>query len=345
MPDDRFEELIKLSYFSDLAKAIVSETTVKGVLEELMKAIGNCFAPLDWSVLVLDRGAKELVFKIAVGKAAKSLVGMRIPADEGIAGWVCSNGKELLIEDASSDPRWSARVDGVTGFNTESIIAVPLKTEDRVFGVIELVNKLDGGRFSALEMRTLATIADFAAIAIEKAVYLAQARKLAMNDPLTGLLNRRGLSRILDRERTRLRRYGGSIAFILADVDDFKGINDTRGHDAGDAVLKAVADALLSRSRESDAVARMGGDEFLVAMMPATAEEAERARERFAAALEAASASGPAGPFSVSLGVHASEDWDVEALLKGSDKDLYRRKEERQGAQFGGRILEMLDEN
>ncbi|MBU0927978.1 MAG: sensor domain-containing diguanylate cyclase [Spirochaetes bacterium] len=344
MSEAEFDDLIRLSYFSETAKSIVSESTVKGVLDRLMDTIGRIFAPLNWSLMLLDRPNDQLVFKIAVGKASAKLIGMRIPAFEGVAGWVVANGRELIIEDASADERWSERVDSMTGFKTESIIAVPLKTEERVFGVIELINKLDGGRFSALELRMLATIAEFAAIAIEKAVYLAQIKRMAMSDSLTGLLNRRGLGKVLERERSRIKRYGGSMAFLLADIDEFKAINDSRGHEAGDIVLKAVADAMSATSRESDAVARLGGDEFLVAMNCDSPEEAEKARERFALALGAAASACPAGPFSVSLGLHFGEAGDLGLLFRESDKDLYRRKEERQPACFGDRVMEALDE-
>jgi len=344
MPEEDFNDMIRLSYFSDTAKAIVSESTVKGVLDRLMERIGTIFAPLNWSLMLLDRPNDQLVFKIAVGKASNKLLGVRIPSFEGIAGWVVANGRALIIEDAASDDRWSERVDEMTGFSTESIIAVPLKTEDKVFGVIELINKLDGGHFSALELNMLETIADFAAIAIEKAVYLAQVKRLAMSDSLTGLLNRRGLARVLERERSRIRRYGGSMAFILADVDEFKAINDERGHAAGDLVLKTIASALRAASRESDAVARFGGDEFLVAISCSSEAEAESARSRLAAALRQAAEACPAGPFSVSLGLHVGEDCDIGTMLEESDRDLYRRKEERNAAGFGQRVMDMLDE-
>lgn len=344
MPAEDFNDMIRLSYFSDTAKAIVSESTVKGVLDRLMERIGCIFAPLNWSLMLLDRPNDQLVFKVAVGKASSKLLGLRIPAFEGIAGWVVANGRALIIEDAAADERWSERVDEMTGFRTESIIAVPLKTEEKVFGVIELINKLDGGHFSALELNMLETIADFAAIAIEKAVYLAQVKRMAMSDSLTGLLNRRGLSKVLERERSRIRRYGGSMAFILADVDEFKSINDERGHAAGDAVLKAIAEALMASSRESDAVARMGGDEFLVAISCDSQAEAESARSRLDAALREASGRCSAGPFSVSLGLHFGDDCDLGAMLEESDRDLYRRKEERNAALFGGRVMDMLDE-
>ncbi len=342
---EEMEELIRLSYFSDIAKAIVSETSVRGILNKLMAKIGDVFSPLNWSTLLLDRKTDQLEFRIVVGKASEKLMGQRIPAFEGIAGWVVANGREVIVEDVTQDPRFSDRIDSISGFSTESIIAVPLKTEEKVFGVIELINKLDGGRFSALEMRTLATIADFAAIAIEKAVYLAQLKRLAMTDAMTGLLNRRGLARILDRENSRIKRHGGELAFILADVDRFKEINDTRGHASGDTVLKCIADALQKVCRESDAVARFGGDEFLVVMPDTDADAAELARERIAKSIATAAEECQAGPFSVSLGVHAGKGSDINQIFEESDRDLYRRKEERNPSAFGEKIMSILDDD
>ncbi|TFG82301.1 MAG: sensor domain-containing diguanylate cyclase, partial [Spirochaetales bacterium] len=88
MGSEDLSDLIHLSYFSEIAKDIVSETTVRGVLDRTMQHIGTCFAPLNWSLLLLDRKNDQLVFRIAVGKAGDILVGKRIPAFEGIAGWV-----------------------------------------------------------------------------------------------------------------------------------------------------------------------------------------------------------------------------------------------------------------
>jgi diguanylate cyclase (GGDEF)-like protein len=359
MPGSDFDDLIKLSFFTDVAKAIVAETTVRGVLNRLMEQVGECFSPLNWSVLLLDRRTDQLEFRIAVGKAADALVGVRIPAFEGLAGWVVRNGSELIVEDVATDARFSERIDNMTGFKTESIIAVPLKSGNRVFGVIELVNKLNGGQFSALEMKALATMADFAAIAIEKAVLMRQIKRLAMTDALTGVLNRRGLARALDRERARMKRYGGSMAFILADVDNFKQINDQRGHAAGDMVLKTLAEALVGSCRESDVVARFGGDEFLIAMPCTDPLAAEVARQRFAEGIKAVAQSCPAGPFTVSLGVHAAAmdsaleraigdaagHADLARILEESDRDLYRRKEAKVEGGLSEDILAAMDDD
>jgi len=151
--------------------------------------------------------------------------------------------------------------------------------------------------------------------------------------------------RILDRENSRIKRHGGEIAFIIADVDRFKEINDKRGHAAGDVVLKCVADALQKACRESDAVARFGGDEFLVVMPDTDIEAAGLASDRIAAAIAGAAGECPAGVFSVSLGVHAGKGSDINAIFEESDKDLYRRKEERNPNAFGEKIMSLMDDD
>jgi diguanylate cyclase (GGDEF)-like protein len=319
------DDLIRLSVFSAIGTSIVAERTIRGVLDRVMEHIGSFFGPLNWSLLLVDSGAGELVFARVVGRSAEALTGKRMPIGQGIAGWVAQRGTCAIVECPKEDPRWTDRLDLLTGFNTESIIAVPLRSGDRVFGVIELLNRLDGKPFSAFDMRVLSTIADFAAIAVEKAYYLAEARRVSERDPLTGALNRRGLDRAIEREAARRARYGGDLSVVLADIDKFKAINDVYGHAAGDEVLKAVARALSGAMRVADALARYGGDEFLV-LLPATGpEDAEIARARLEEVLAKAGAA-HVPPFSVSLGVHSSGEADFEELFRESDKDLYRRK-------------------
>ncbi|HTX73340.1 MAG TPA: sensor domain-containing diguanylate cyclase [Rectinemataceae bacterium] len=335
------EDLIRLSVFSSIGTSIVAEKTIRGVLNRVMEHIGTFFGPLNWSLLLVDAARSELVFKLVVGKSADALHGMRIPLGSGIAGWVASNGTPAVVEDAASDSRWSDWLDKLTGFDTRSIIAVPLRSGDKVFGVIELINRFDGRPFTAYDMRVLSTIADFTAIAIEKAYYLAEARRLSELDPLTGALNRRGLSKAIERETTRIARYGGDLSVIMADVDRFKAINDKHGHAAGDEVLKSVAQVLMQAVRHADCVARYGGDEFLVLLPATNPEEAEIARERAQKLLEKAGKA-HVPPYSVTLGAHTSSEVNFDELFDESDRDLYRRKSTL--LSIGQNLLEALDE-
>ncbi len=334
------DDLIRLSVFSSIGTSIVSERSIRGVLDRVMEHVASFFGPLNWSLLLVDAARSELVFALAVGRAGKSLVGTRLPLSEGIAGWVATHGTPAIVEETGADSRFSERMDGITGFRTESVVAVPLRSGDKVFGVIELLNRLDGRAFSAFDMRVLSTIADFAAIGVEKAFYLAEARRLSELDPLTGALNRRGLAKVIERETSRLARYGGSLSVVLADVDKFKAINDSQGHAAGDEVLKSVAATLMAAVRRPDSVARYGGDEFLVVLPQTGPEEAEIARVRLAELLEKAGSSSPV-PYSVTLGAHTSQDVDFDEIFRGSDRDLYRRK--GGSLVLGESLLEALD--
>ena len=217
-----------------MGKAVASACSLRELLDRLMEQIGAIFAPRQWSVLMRNRRTGELTFRLVVGEGLDSLKGKKLARGEGVAGWIAEYGESVIIGDVLHDPRFDSRIDALTGFRTQSIIGVPLKSGGRVFGVIELINKLNGEAFTAYELKILQTLADFAAIAIEKIYYLRVFRRLATTDPLTGVYNRRSLDRFLAREIERSRRYGHPLSALWVDIDEFKRINDQFGHLAGD---------------------------------------------------------------------------------------------------------------
>ncbi len=157
-------------------------------------------------------------------------------------------------------------------------------------------------------------------------------------DPLTEILNRRGFERELKRSLAYVKRYGTSAALVYLDLDDFKLVNDRHGHAAGDAVLKAIAAALVHHVRASDVIARLGGDEFAALLWnvsgPAAATKA--------AALEKAVLSTPVRWGSSTLVVGASTGVALlgaldtpEAVLARADEAMYARKNERRTRHAG----------
>ncbi len=154
-------------------------------------------------------------------------------------------------------------------------------------------------------------------------------------DPLTEIRNRRGFFRELERSLAYVKRYGASAALIYIDLDGFKPVNDRHGHAAGDAVLKAIAAALVQHTRTSDVVARMGGDEFAVLLWNVNGAAAAAK----ASALEAAVYATPVRWNSSTLVVGASAglallgalDNPAEVLAR-ADAAMYARKAERNGA-------------
>jgi two-component system, cell cycle response regulator len=158
-----------------------------------------------------------------------------------------------------------------------------------------------------------------------------QLRIQATHDSLTGLFNRRAIEEALDREATRCRREKKPVGVILADVDHFKLINDTYGHQAGDAVLQEIARRMSASLRAYDSVGRYGGEEFLVVVpgsdLAAAAELAERLRQGIAA--QPVSTDSAMIPVTVSLGVAVSADQPggLEDLLRRADEALYAAKD------------------
>ncbi|MFL6796640.1 MAG: GGDEF domain-containing protein [Xanthobacteraceae bacterium] len=160
----------------------------------------------------------------------------------------------------------------------------------------------------------------------------------ADTDPLTELLNRRGLERELNRALAHVKRYGASAALVYIDLDRLKAVNDLHGHAAGDAVLKAVANALIRHVRASDLVARLGGDEFVVLLWHLSEADAQRKALQLEGALDRITPVhlGTSIPVAASTGVAALLARDApNDVLARADAAMYRRKKLRREASSG----------
>jgi len=187
--------------------------------------------------------------------------------DESFGSWVINNGKELMVNDVSAEymnyvTKVRNKLSQLEGKVTESVIYVPLMTEDKVIGVLG-VQCYSSMAYSSQDLETLKVIGSYVAIAIINASQAKELQRLSLTDPLTGLLNRNGL----------IGSYGeydamplGSVHMVMLDLDHFKGINDQYGHVAGDDVLEIIG-TLLKTIGEGALVARLGGEEFAVILI------------------------------------------------------------------------------
>lgn len=158
-------------------------------------------------------------------------------------------------------------------------------------------------------------------------------RELALTDPLTGLGNRRFFQEIAQIELSRSRRYQRPLSLAYVDVDRFKQVNDTQGHDAGDALLQLIARETLAALRTSDVVARVGGDEFAMLLPETPPEGAEIALDKLRERLVAASrTSGCDVGFSIGVVGCAGGESSFDELLKAADAVMYAAKRERRVA-------------
>jgi len=259
----------KLEAFNEIGKVLTSTLDIHEVLRRIMDKVQELLQPVNWSLLLVDPSSESLVFEIARGPGAERLQGERLGLDEGIAGWVVSRRKPLLVEDVRKDPRFSSRFDAATLFTTRSILAVPLCFGDKSLGVIELVKGPKEEPFSEEDLRTLGTIADYAAIALENAWNFQKVQELTILDEHTGLYNARHLEQVLESEVKRARRFDRPLSVIFFDIDHFKLVNDRHGHQVGSAILAKVGEILRRTLRSVDVPVRYGGDEF-VCVLPET---------------------------------------------------------------------------
>ncbi|HEY3280532.1 MAG TPA: diguanylate cyclase [Gemmatimonadales bacterium] len=251
----------------------------------------------------------------------------------------------VLVEDVSSDPlyaeerqRWDR--EGIK-VPTRSAVALPFWMKDQQMGVFFLRTTGDDPPLTRADAQFAETVIKTAVSAIEKAYDFETAvsdkqrlEKLASTDALTGCMNRRALSEALDQELDRARRYNLALTIILADIDRFKSINDSRGHIAGDSVLRQVGELLRREARSVDIVARYGGEEFVV-VMPETALHgaaifAERLRRRVMARDFADPGEDPLH-MTVSIGLASFPDERVQSsdgFVSLADQALYRAKNE-----------------
>jgi diguanylate cyclase (GGDEF)-like protein len=274
------DEYLELSLFADVELGLAAANKIDEALDEVLNKIGEMLSPLNWSLILKDSNRDVLYFKKSRGKNQEKLEGKDIPKRKGLANWIFENRKPLVVKDVNKESRFHAYIDKLSGFKARTVLGVPLILNDKVIGVIELINKKDKGRFTTNDLKILQTITDYAVLAMEKIYYLGAIENMARIDPLTGLLNPKHLVKVMEREIERCQRYGRPLTAMIIDVENLKDINKQHGYSAGDKLLLNVADILKKNIRKIDSVSRFGRNKFLILMPNTKNHEAENVRQR-----------------------------------------------------------------
>jgi len=290
------------------------------VIDQELKALIDCHS---CHVFLLD--SDEQVLSAVTDKDSASPP-IRLTMGEGFAGWAAAHGRSGIIVNTLDDPR-GMHFTG-TERREESLIGVPLICEGKVRGVITL-SKLGTNQFDENALRMVEIIAAQAAITLDRTRLYDELRLQALTDELTHLYNRRYLFQRFKEERARAQRHQSTLALIMLDIDTFKRISDTFGHEAGDAVLQELARVIRIRVRPDDIVARHGGEEFCILLPETEREELEKVAERLRAGIERHRLTPSCGARSitVSLGTALSSPADPELQgFANADRALYRAK-------------------
>ncbi|MBN4054648.1 diguanylate cyclase [Nitrospira defluvii] len=285
------------------------------------------------SLMVLDQEKNELSVMAMKGINASLFTLFNKKQGEGISGQVCKTGIPLLVENIAQDRR--IRYTPRPRYRTPSFVSVPLKKSDRIIGVVNVADKINGQTFTDEDLGLLQAIGSFITMAMERSdlhVRAEELKEISITDPMTGLLNRRYFQERLTEEIERTRRHALPVCLMMIDIDDFKKVNDQYGHLMGDEVLKEVAQIIRNTIRTIDVASRFGGEEFTVILPHTTKEDAglmaKRLCELIAKGGDLQKKIEERQNLTVSIGL-ASFPEDAETineLINSADQALYKAK-------------------
>jgi diguanylate cyclase (GGDEF)-like protein len=321
--DGRFAQTL-----GDAARALQAEHDPERILATVAEFLPRTVPCSSLAIFEADWEHDRMLPRLAVGPDARSLGDLDFPMSSGITGWAFARGVPHLSANASQHP--AATLTPGTQRNAQSMIVVPLVAGNHRLGVLDVWR--DGaGSFSERDLARCALLGHVIAAAWRNAQLYAELEERSRTDALTGLHNARWWQEIALKEVARSRRSGAEIGLLLIDLDHFKQVNDTAGHPVGDRVLRQVASALRSAVRTSDAVIRLGGEEFLI-MLPDSGQNgalrvAEKVRERLARLSPAASGL-PRITASIGVALYPRHGDSLDDVVQAADTAMYRAKEE-----------------
>jgi diguanylate cyclase (GGDEF)-like protein len=215
-------------------------------------------------------------------------------------------------------------------YRTNNCAIVPLICQDRVVGVLNLADKMDGDQFDSGDIALIELFSQLVGASIGNIKLFEKIQRQATTDGLTGLVNHKTFYEILEKELWRMRRYGGQISLIMIDVDNLKNINDAYGHRAGDKAIREISRRIKECIRQIDTAARYGGDEFAVILLNSSLEDATIVAQRMVDAVANSHTTWQREqiPLSISVGLGQYDaDTTPEDITSRSDQALYMAKQ------------------
>ncbi len=269
---------------------------------------------------------EELRFKASIWSDGHKGGEFSKPRPDGLTYRAARTGKAILVEDMETDPLFEDSPSSWTG----SIVSIPLRYGQQILGVMNIAHPQKNA-FNEHHLRILNLLGDQAAISILNAHLHDMVTRQARTDPLTRLNNRRALDERLQDEVRRSQRYERVFSLAMIDLNNFKRVNDTFGHPVGDQVLAQIAGCMTENMRNTDFLARFGGDEFSVILPETDYDEAYSLVRRLQTAVEGLQiAEDPAKTWQLQLtfgiATYPADGGSAEDLLGSADQALYQAK-------------------
>ncbi len=321
------QELIENIF--DISSRLYSEMctnkeTDHGTLFKYMTELGRTMVDADRaSFWKWDKRRHELWTTSATG--VDRIV---IPDNTGLVGKALKEGRVIVTNDPYNDPDFNKAVDLKTGYVTKSILTMPVADINGVFiGAFQIINKNGDKGFDETEdVRRLSLAAVISGLAMESESFLEESH----HDKLTKLKNRMGFYSDFSRKYSKAIEDNKAISLFISDIDKFKRVNDTYGHNAGDDVLSFVASLLEGDCTDNEAVYRWGGEEFIMMMVGASLDDCVRKAEQMREKIMNSSidADGNVINVTMSFGCRLFDpDMSIEDNISKADEHLYTAKE------------------
>lgn len=306
----------------DIVRAVNTTLEPNKIADLIVERAATWVPAPCWAVVAADLSGQSSVL------ADRGLTPDMGPAVDSIARWVMQRGEDFVTANLRTDARVK---DAAVG----SVVAFPLSCRGRRVGALIGLDRAASSReprMAPTNLRAVRVLLEPAAVALDNSLLLKRAEELSVTDDLTQLYNSRYLDLVLRKETKRASRSGRPLSLLFIDLDGFKSINDSHGHLFGSRALVEAAAVIRGSARETDVVARFGGDEFALVLPDTGGEGAfavgERIRERLAAHVFLVD-DGLNIHLTCSVGVATLPDVanSAEELIQAADKAMYQVKD------------------
>ncbi|HSZ61011.1 MAG TPA: diguanylate cyclase [Terriglobales bacterium] len=261
-----------LAFLNSISKMAISSEDAAQMMADIVREIQKNFRYDHIGIGIMDYATKDIEIKAEAGTTSQTL-GRRIPVGSGVLGKVARTGVSALVQNAGP-----GQLAGVLP-ESRAVLCLPISYGETLLGVLNIESR-DENAFAPQDVLILNTLADLLATALHNSFVFQRLQQQSITDGLTGIKTRRFFWEALSSEWKRASRSGRPFSVVLIDLDKFKEVNDSLGHLEGDLVLARVGRLLEQKCRQSNVVARYGGDEFIILMPETGIEQAQVLAER-----------------------------------------------------------------
>lgn len=316
----------RMEKYNSLAKLLITTLNPKALLKNALEKVIELTDSQLGAVYLTDEQDERLKPLVALGIDIQALT--ELGPGDGVVGMAAAERRTVRLRDIPPDCFVQANLGFAHALPTE-IVAFPIIYKEKVLGVLLLATFRS---YQEDELPLVEYLTNQIGITLDNALTHEKVERLSIADGLTGLYNRRYISERFVDEFSKASRYQTPLSILIMDVDHFKKVNDSFGHQVGDNALVGVAQVLRQSVRETDMVGRYGGEEFVVLLPHTPMEQARIVAEKIRQAVAAAPVEGMGGQaLTISIGVAGYPDIpaaDMEDLVRRADAALYRAKEE-----------------